>query len=321
VIRKTTAYHVISRLCQEVRYLDDVAKEVMRKQIRQVCYSCGVELLTYCVMGNHFHLLLRVPDAIRMGDEELLERYLHLYPTPNKYQKIVFEALAGRLRSGGEAADQAREYLLKRMGNLSMCVKLIKQRFSIWYNRNTLRKGTLWGERFKSVVVENSVNALKTVAAYIDLNPIRAGLVEDPKDYRYCGYSEAVAGSKEASAGLKGIFFTEDLEHVMQSYRMILYGKGAHGKRADGSGCVIDPQKVREVLGKGGAMEAHEALRCRIRYFTDGCVIGAKEFVKEQSEELRKSYSRRKTERLRSFRGIEGVELNVFRNLRGKLFG
>jgi hypothetical protein len=44
VIGKTTAYHVISRLCQEVRYLDDVAKEVMRKQIRQVCYSCGVEL-------------------------------------------------------------------------------------------------------------------------------------------------------------------------------------------------------------------------------------------------------------------------------------
>jgi putative transposase len=43
------------------------------------------------------------------------------------------------------------------------------------------------------VVVENSVNALKTVAAYIDLNPIRAGLVEDPKDYRFCGYGEAVA--------------------------------------------------------------------------------------------------------------------------------
>ncbi|MEZ5431159.1 MAG: hypothetical protein R3F31_08270 [Verrucomicrobiales bacterium] len=44
--------------------------------------------------------------------------------------------------------------------------------------------------------------ALLTMAAYIDLNPVRAGMVDDPKDYRWCGYAEAVAGGRRARRGL-----------------------------------------------------------------------------------------------------------------------
>jgi putative transposase len=72
-------------------------------------------------------------------------------------------------------------------------MKTLKQRFSVWYNRNHRRYGTLWADRFKSVLVEGSGNPLQTMAAYIDLNPVRAGIVEDPKEYRFSGYAEAVA--------------------------------------------------------------------------------------------------------------------------------
>jgi len=44
-----------------------------------------------------------------------------------------------------------------------------------------------WAERFKSVLLEGG-EALAAVAAYIELNPVRAGLCADPKDYRYCGF-------------------------------------------------------------------------------------------------------------------------------------
>ena len=74
------------------------------------------------------------------------------------------------------------------MGDVSEYIKTVKQRFSVWYNRNNRRYGTLWADRFKSVLVEGKGNPLQTMAAYIDLNPVRAGLVEDPKDYRFCGY-------------------------------------------------------------------------------------------------------------------------------------
>jgi putative transposase len=44
------------------------------------------------------------------------------------------------------------------------------------------------------VLVEGAGYALTTMAAYIDLNLVRAGIVGDPKDYRWCGYGAAVAG-------------------------------------------------------------------------------------------------------------------------------
>jgi len=72
-----------------------------------------------------------------------------------------------------------------------------KERFSRWFNKRHGRRGTLWQERYRSVLVEDG-EALRTMAAYIDLNPVRAGLAEDPKDYRWSGYAEAMGGSKRA---------------------------------------------------------------------------------------------------------------------------
>ena len=59
------------------------------------------------------------------------------------------------------------------------------------------------GGAFKSVLIEEG-QALSAVAAYIDLNPLRARLCDDPKDYRYCGYAEAIAkNSGQAKRGLQ----------------------------------------------------------------------------------------------------------------------
>jgi putative transposase len=54
----------------------------------------------------------------------------------------------------------------------------------------------LWEDRFKSVIVESGV-AARTIAAYIDLNPVRAGMATDPADYRWSSYGEAVGGGTE----------------------------------------------------------------------------------------------------------------------------
>ncbi len=42
------------------------------------------------------------------------------------------------------------------------------------------------------------------VCAYVDLNAVRAGMVEDPADYRWCGYGEAVDGSNREALGGDG---------------------------------------------------------------------------------------------------------------------
>src|SRR5262245_1223977 len=91
------------------------------------------------------------------------------------------------------------------MWAVSAVMKLLKQRFTQWYNGRTDRKGTLWEDRFKSVLVDGAGEGLTAMAAYIDLNPVRAGLVKDPKDYRWSGYGQAVAGKKRARLGLQKV--------------------------------------------------------------------------------------------------------------------
>ena len=81
----------------------------------------------------------------------------------------------------------------------------VKTRFTFWYNEKHGTVGTFWAERFRSVVVEADTEAQRMVAAYIDLNPVRAGLVEDAADYGFSGFGEACAGGSAARRGIARI--------------------------------------------------------------------------------------------------------------------
>jgi putative transposase len=105
------------------------------------------------------------------------------------------------LPATGESIWRKRQLALR--GDVSQFIKLLKQRFSGWFNRTHGRYVTLWSERLKSVLVEPNEKVVETIAAYIDLNAVRARLVSDPKDHRFCGYGEAVAGGDLARAGLR----------------------------------------------------------------------------------------------------------------------
>lgn len=92
------------------------------------------------------------------------------------------------------------------MGDQSAFMKIVKQRFSRWFNREHARYGTLYANRFNSILLEGgNGQALVTVAACIALNPIRSGLVKRPQAYRFSGYAEALAGNKKALQGLQEI--------------------------------------------------------------------------------------------------------------------
>ena len=186
------AYHCVTRAVNRERLFDPEAREILRRQIWLVADFCGVQVVTYAILSNHFHVLIRVPQRAPVSDEELLRRYRVLYPRPTTYQVARMEVVRQQLASDGPEAIAWRRRQLALMGDISAYMKLVKQRFSIWFNKSHQRVGTLWCERFKSMVVESSPRALQTMALYIDLNAVRAGLAADPKDYRFCGYAEAV---------------------------------------------------------------------------------------------------------------------------------
>lgn len=323
----------MSRVVGGQMLLGDREKEVLRRLLWRVADFSGVEVLSYCIMTNHFHVLVRLPEKTTViSDAELLRRFKVLYPKPTKYQTASFARLEKALQEGNEEAEAIRTQLLARMHDLSEFMKTLKQRFSIWYNRNhDGRLGTLWMDRFKSVLVQGGGNPLQTMAAYIDLNPVRAGLVEDPKDYRWCGYAEAVAGSKLAQRGLEFIWATyadgtrrdgkaASLKSALAAQRSLIFGKGAspwthRGRR-------IDAAVAERVLNEeNGELPIQVVLRCRVRYFTDGAILGSAEFVRQLASEWQAGRGRKFPIQVKRARGAPWGDMAVVNSMRRKVFG
>jgi hypothetical protein len=88
-----------------------------------------------------------------------------------------------------ELTDGQIIYFREKWGSLSEYVKEIKQGFSRFYNKRHHRKGFFWSERFKSVIVDNGETLINCLA-YIDHNPMRAGIVDKPESYRWCSLKQ-----------------------------------------------------------------------------------------------------------------------------------
>ena len=154
-----------------------------------------VKVLSYVVMDNHFHLLVEVPPkkkgaSVPMSDEGFLER-LKVFASDIYYVDI--KQMLERFRKGGsdKAAEEVKAKHTCRMKDLSCFMQGLKRRFSQWFNKKHCRTGTLWEGRFKSVLVEDGY-AARVMSVYINLNPIRAGMVSRPEDYRWSSYGAAM---------------------------------------------------------------------------------------------------------------------------------
>lgn len=315
-------YHAMTRTVNGEQLLDGKAKEILRRSLWRSARFCEVRLLTYCIMDNHFHVLLGIDPVPQLSDSELIDKVMEFYDHPGEEERRA--VMIGALRAGGERAQRMRELLQARMGDISAYMKTVKQRLSCWYNREHGRFGTLYAERYRSVLLEGGAgNALLTVAAYIALNPIRAGLVKRPEGYRSSGYAEAMAGGVEALAGLMEMTGAKTSQEALQAFRQCLYGKGGMPKSDGSGGGQLDSEVVAKVLREGGAVSGVEALHCRIRYLTDGLILGREEYVAGMLDRLRKSgmnLSEKYVPRLMNGASDWGP-MAVMRRLRGNIYG
>ncbi|CAN5306490.1 hypothetical protein BH23VER1_BH23VER1_25260 [soil metagenome] len=313
--------------------MGDREKWVFRDILSRLEAFCGVRCLTFCLMGNHFHLLVEVRDgeqeefvesakAGRM-DAELCGRVRALYG--KKAAVALGEELEG-LRARGEDGEAwgRLEPLVGRMNDLAIFVKELKWRFSAWFNGENGRVGTLWESRFRSMLIEGSQEALTATAAYIDLNPVRAGLAEDSKDYRSCGYAEAVAGKKGALEGLRRVLGGGECglpaAEVLSRYRLLLFGKGREAR--DESGSVVlrkgyTDEAVEAVESAGGTLPMQELLRSRARHLTEGAALGSREFLERLMKGRRGFFRANRKVAGRPIRGGGWGGLCTVRDLKG----
>jgi REP element-mobilizing transposase RayT len=292
-------YHCVSRVVDRRRVFGPAEKERFVAFMRQYEAFCQVRVLTHCVMGNHFHILVEIPEPPEdrgrsWSDEEFLRHLSILYSGP--FHAAIARELRHLRKQGRDAeAGEFRGRFFARMWDLSAFMHDLKLRFAKWFNREHGRRGVLWSENFKSVLVEPG-RAARVVGAYIDLNPVRAGIVGDPKDYRWSGYGEAVAGVSRAREGMRLLVFEEmsgragrgagaggacgSWRSAAAEYRKLLYLDGEESRRDGERGRAgIPARRVGEVLARGGELSEAEMLRCRTRYFTDGLALGGEGFL------------------------------------------
>jgi REP element-mobilizing transposase RayT len=325
---KPAIYHCISRVVDRRFVFGERECEAFRMYLRMYENFSGCRVLAYCVMSNHFHILLEVPPkpSGELSDELLLKRLSGLYS--EAFVAGVMAELEDARKPGEDGSfnqDRVSEIHARftyRMYDLSQFMKGLLIRFTRWFNRTHSRSGTLWEERFKSVIVESGV-AARTMAAYIDLNPVRAGMVKDPASFRWSSYGEAVGGGakgdgKKAREGLVractshegGGFEAEKWEHVSRIYRRAMgLALGRKSGRAQVGEKPIVTKNTEEMLVSNDNetvlpdLGPAAMLYCRVRYFTDGAVIGGKEFVNEAFAGARQRFGPKRKDGARIMRG------------------
>ena len=310
-------------------------KSIFRKMMRDLEAFMGVRVITYCFMTNHFHLLIEIPDPDELAplSEDELPAILPRISDPTAV-RTVKEELKRAHAEGNEAAVAAiLARYERRRGSLSQFMKELKMRMTRYMNKRLNRTGTLWESRYKSVLVEGSELALLTVAAYIDLNPVRARIVDRPEDYHWCGYSEAISGtrgSKLARKGL-GVALSESLSdpemrtdwrRTSARYRQFLYEEGeareANEVTGESARSGFASESVVAVIGNQGQMPIRSVVRHRVRYFCDGLILGSFDFVEEVFERGKASglLDSSRESGARKMRGANWGSLRSYRDLR-----
>jgi REP element-mobilizing transposase RayT len=289
---ETTVYHVMSRTALDGFPLEDIEKDFMLDLIRQYAALYLVEILGFCIMGNHFHLLAKMFPEYKYTDEDIKNRYVSFYGDDRVF------------------ADGQVPSLREKLSNLSEFVREIKVGFARYYNRRHNRHGYFWGDRFKSVIVEKGETLINCLA-YIDLNPLRAGLVDRPEKYRWnsLGY-HIQTGNKDNFLSLDfGLqkFGVLDAEERLNRYRRYVYEAGALDRSGKPGAGVIDNRALEKERKNDFELKRIQRFRYRTRYFTDSGIIGTKEFVSGNYRRFKDLFMSKRDKVPKPVAGLDGI--------------
>jgi hypothetical protein len=208
------AFHCVQRcvrrafLCGVDRYSGqsfEHRRDWIEQRIHLVAECFAVAIDAYAVMSNHLHLVLRIdPDeTLRWTGDEIVARWVRLFP-PREDSDAATEAKCLRL-----LADPARvETLRQRLGNLSWLMRCLVEPIARRANREDGCKGRFWEGRYKCQALCDE-RAILAAMAYVDLNPIRAGMADRLETSTYTSaavrISEVTMNPALATSSLKPI--------------------------------------------------------------------------------------------------------------------
>ncbi len=187
-------YHCITRcvrrafLCGDDQYSGknyDHRKKFIRRRLQELASVFGIDICGYAVMSNHLHVVLRVrPDLVQeWSDEEVALRWRLLFlprdeTTGEKVEPEQHDL--DRITSDPNCVVKLRG----RLTSLSWFMRCLNEPIAREANREDKCTGRFWQGRFRSVALLDEA-ALLACSAYVDLNPVRAGIADTPEESQY----------------------------------------------------------------------------------------------------------------------------------------
>jgi len=239
-------------------------------------YAC--QLAAFCVMGNHWHAVLHFEAPGNPDESELLARARLFYP-----------GRAGRELLAGWTEEQWERFS-RRIYDVSEFMRNVQGEFARWYNNTFDRVGRFWADRFRSTLLEDEEAVLECMM-YVELNPVRAGLVKRPEDYEGSSFFLRSIGKAEWLMTMRWLIASRRERDSLGEYRHRLYWRGSIPTREGQA-------RIPEDLAKREAERGHSrsgAFLKRMRYFSEGLAVGSEVFVRRQLTRMRREgrYRRR----------------------------
>jgi predicted nuclease of restriction endonuclease-like (RecB) superfamily len=194
-----------------------------------------------------------------------------------------------------------------KLGDFKLADKGQMELYLRWLDN---RRGYFWGDRFKSVIMENGATLINCLA-YIDLNPLRAGLAERPEQYRWNSIGYHIQTNNQdnflsTDFGLKE-FNVKSKKERIRRYRRYVYEAGSLNQPEKGKAKVIKEKVLEKERSKEFELSRSDRFRYRTRYFTDSGIIDSKEFVSSHYRRFKGLFMSKNEKIPRPVAGLDGI--------------
>ncbi|MGH8110249.1 MAG: transposase [Arenimonas sp.] len=168
-----------------------------RLHVVSECFAVAIH--AYAVMSNHLHIVLQLdPNAVHSWPDEIVAlRWVRLFP-PREDTDEARSLKAQAIVSNPNSMAMLRH----RLGNLSWLMKCLAEPIARKANNEDSCKGRFWEGRFKSQLLCDD-KALLAAMAYVDLNPIRAGMTQRLDHSRHTSIHQRLKALKQSPAPLR----------------------------------------------------------------------------------------------------------------------
>ncbi len=215
----TPYYHCVSR-CVRRAFLcgtDSITgqcyehrRQWLENRIRLLSSLFAIDICGYAVMSNHYHLVVKIGSSENWTDQEVLERWLTLYKGPLLVQRYRNGEVLGQAEK--ETVSDIIEVWRKRLANLSWFMKTLNEPIARKANAEDHCTGHFWESRFKSQALLTE-EALLSCMAYVDLNPVRAGMAKTPEASEHTSIKERIEPSFNLADAIKD-------QHLTSSFNL-----------------------------------------------------------------------------------------------------